>query len=506
METTRVTIIGTEPSHRRQAQWLEDIFSVDEGRTPATSSGRKQVLYGSYSDRAGNHVPACALVYRTDEVVTFGKECANLGTCSLIGVGPRLLEVAHLRVGADPGRRPIIIEEDVGTSLSDLLGKGRGIPTTDVLHPVGTQERDIENAKVAFDMMSQVMNAHGEGLYHRDLRCQNVCVRRFGTGPADIRATVIDVELGAGLGSGKPRFTSHLYDTLFDLVPGHMLRTHAGPSAGPRIVPTPLELDLGYLAAALFHMARGATVLDRVQPDPSDMDDFLSFTQERTPFFGYVPETCEIRARRLDPKVDLAPLAEGLSLTRVDDEAFPTPDLLRQAQSYRRLYLDGEHMNDYRNSSAYRMSTCIDELVRMKFERYKERRRLQGKKVEYERIEDQPQDLRSSNYDQMAHLLTKVVALGYETADLATCDPADRVTALSDDQVETLARMEHARWVDERLSKGWTLGERDHAAKTSPYLIPYDELSEDMRDYDRDVARSAIPLLERAGIAIVRPS
>ena len=65
--------------------------------------------------------------------------------------------------------------------------------------------------------------------------------------------------------------------------------------------------------------------------------------------------------------------------------------------------------------------------------------------------------------------------------------------------------MEHARWIQERKSKGWTLGKRSHEAKTSPYLIPYGSLDEGIKEYDRDAARAVIPLLEMAGIAVIRP-
>ena len=52
-------------------------------------------------------------------------------------------------------------------------------------------------------------------------------------------------------------------------------------------------------------------------------------------------------------------------------------------------------------------------------------------------------------------------------------------------QLERMARLEHARWNAERLSLGWTLGPaRDLHAKTSPYLVPFDDLPDEIKQYD----------------------
>jgi len=68
-----------------------------------------------------------------------------------------------------------------------------------------------------------------------------------------------------------------------------------------------------------------------------------------------------------------------------------------------------------------------------------------------------------------------------------------------------LARMEHLRWVEDRLRQGWYLGpRRDVAGKRSPYLVPWDELSEEVRDLDRDSVRAIPRLVAELGLSIVR--
>jgi len=103
--------------------------------------------------------------------------------------------------------------------------------------------------------------------------------------------------------------------------------------------------------------------------------------------------------------------------------------------------------------------------------------------------------LRESNRQQADHLPVKLRALGYNVRTAADF-PAGAV-AVPPGAVETLARMEHARWNAERFLAGWTLGEKDVAKRRSPYLVAYDALPDAIQEYDRDTVRN-IPLLVEA--------
>ena len=51
---------------------------------------------------------------------------------------------------------------------------------------------------------------------------------------------------------------------------------------------------------------------------------------------------------------------------------------------------------------------------------------------------------------------------------------------------ELLARNAHENWAQQRLAAGWTHGaSRDDTAKKHPCLVPYDDLPESEKDYDR---------------------
>jgi len=110
-----------------------------------------------------------------------------------------------------------------------------------------------------------------------------------------------------------------------------------------------------------------------------------------------------------------------------------------------------------------------------------------------------PGDLIKSNLDAAADIPIKLEEIGY------TFVPArGTITPLtfSESELERLARMEHERWNRERSAAGWTMGERDHASRTTPFLVPWEQLPEDVKEWDREAVR-AIPLaLADAGFRI----
>jgi hypothetical protein len=72
--------------------------------------------------------------------------------------------------------------------------------------------------------------------------------------------------------------------------------------------------------------------------------------------------------------------------------------------------------------------------------------------------------------------------------------------------IEVLAEAEHDGWYEHRRRNGWTLGERDNASKRHPAMRPYRELSEQVKNKDRDAVRNYPPILERAGYRVVHSS
>lgn len=70
---------------------------------------------------------------------------------------------------------------------------------------------------------------------------------------------------------------------------------------------------------------------------------------------------------------------------------------------------------------------------------------------------------------------------------------------------ETLARHTHDLWAEKRMRDGWTYGpQRDDARKEHPGLVPYEQLSESEKDYDRQIAVETIKAVLALGYRLSR--
>ena len=70
-------------------------------------------------------------------------------------------------------------------------------------------------------------------------------------------------------------------------------------------------------------------------------------------------------------------------------------------------------------------------------------------------------------------------------------------------RTEALARNVHEVWAATRIAQGWRFGpERNDARKEHPCLIPYEELPEEERTYDRQTALETLKLIEHLGFEI----
>lgn len=69
--------------------------------------------------------------------------------------------------------------------------------------------------------------------------------------------------------------------------------------------------------------------------------------------------------------------------------------------------------------------------------------------------------------------------------------------------VERLAENVHDTWAVERIADGWTYGpQRDDIQKHNPCLVPYGELDESEKKYDRKVVEEVIKTLLAFGYQI----
>ncbi len=112
------------------------------------------------------------------------------------------------------------------------------------------------------------------------------------------------------------------------------------------------------------------------------------------------------------------------------------------------------------------------------------------------------EETRESNRAQARDISEKLRAIGCDIVPLTDWDAGKWV--FDDDEVELMAAMEHGRWLKERADQGWTLGPRDVEKKTNPNMIPWEQVPEDGRNYNRDLVREIPNSLLRAGFQVYR--
>ncbi len=86
-----------------------------------------------------------------------------------------------------------------------------------------------------------------------------------------------------------------------------------------------------------------------------------------------------------------------------------------------------------------------------------------------------------------------------EPIDTTRIDLSAELQAL----LEELARNTHDVWAQQRLADGWSYGAARHDARREhPGLVPYEDLSEEEKDYDRNTAREVLKVILASGFSI----
>lgn len=112
-----------------------------------------------------------------------------------------------------------------------------------------------------------------------------------------------------------------------------------------------------------------------------------------------------------------------------------------------------------------------------------------------------PEGLRDSNRQQADHIPVKLRAIGCEAVPL---DGQMSPFVFTAGEIELLAKIEHVRWCAERWLAGWRLGPSDKPNRISPHLVPWEEVPNDIREYDRSSVRAIPKILARTGQGIRR--
>ncbi len=110
-------------------------------------------------------------------------------------------------------------------------------------------------------------------------------------------------------------------------------------------------------------------------------------------------------------------------------------------------------------------------------------------------------NLKESNRHQTAFMLQNLRQAGF----IVKQDHDFNDIEFTVEEIETMAEAEHGRWNVERLASGWRYGdEKDINAKVSPYLVSWEDLSDEIKEYDREVIRNYPERIRKFGYCAVR--
>lgn len=123
------------------------------------------------------------------------------------------------------------------------------------------------------------------------------------------------------------------------------------------------------------------------------------------------------------------------------------------------------------------------------------------KPLAYPNFSDLPDTLKYSNLRQAHSIADRLDLMGWEMQPIGS--QGEVITTIPEEVVEVLAVIEHDDWVNERRDSGWVYGvAKSTERKISPYLVPYDELDENIKENDREAIRKIPYLLNKIGMAV----
>jgi hypothetical protein len=78
-----------------------------------------------------------------------------------------------------------------------------------------------------------------------------------------------------------------------------------------------------------------------------------------------------------------------------------------------------------------------------------------------------------------------------------------KVLTILEKHIELLSEAEHDGWMEYKQLTGWIRGDRDSGKKMHPGLVPYQELTDQEKQKDRDAVRHYPDVLEKVDYKIV---
>jgi hypothetical protein len=113
-----------------------------------------------------------------------------------------------------------------------------------------------------------------------------------------------------------------------------------------------------------------------------------------------------------------------------------------------------------------------------------ERRELETDPSMYDWVE-LANELKESTRAQADDIPRKLRAVNCFMLNEDRGEPLVRVPEFSTSELDMLSEMEHERFNAERLQRQWKMGARQSDKRTTPFLVPWRDLTQDWKDVDR---------------------
>jgi len=111
---------------------------------------------------------------------------------------------------------------------------------------------------------------------------------------------------------------------------------------------------------------------------------------------------------------------------------------------------------------------------------------------------------KESNRNNVRDIPNKLASVGYEI--IKNQDNKSPIIFTSY-EIEKLAKMEHDRWMAEKLNNRWQYAKKtDRAKKLHKSLITWGKLSEDEKEKDRSLVKGIPKILAKAGYSMIKQS
>ena len=177
------------------------------------------------------------------------------------------------------------------------------------------------------------------------------------------------------------------------------------------------------------------------------------------------------------------------------------------------LHVDGRTFMSYLRSPKL-PPTLREKLAEGLFETYKKQRELMAntdedrKALQADRAmvdwDELPGELKESTRAQADDIPRKLRAVGCFMLNEERTDPLVKIEGFSSEELDMLSEMEHERFNAERLQRQWRMGPRNSKQRTTPFLVPWQDLTQEWKDVDRVMVECAPRVLAKAGYFIYR--